>query len=83
MLLECYYRSNPIDENRVPLKAYRQRMRREWLELGPFGDVTEQIIYEKAKTIRKNGWLTETELEMIKWRITGTQGTAQKENQNV
>ena len=58
-------------------------MRREWLELGPFGDVTEQIIYEKAKTIRKNGWLTETELEMIKWRITGTQGTAQKENQNV
>ena len=27
--MECYYRSNSIDENSVPLKEYRQRMYRE------------------------------------------------------
>ena len=41
---ECYYRSNPIDENGVPLKGYRQRMYREWLERRTFGDATEQRI---------------------------------------
>ena len=30
--MECYYRSNPTDENGVPLKWYRQIMYREWLE---------------------------------------------------
>ena len=25
VVMECYYRSNPIDENRVPLKGYRQK----------------------------------------------------------
>ena len=25
VVMECYYRSNPIDENGVPLKRYRQR----------------------------------------------------------
>ena len=46
LVLECHYRSNPIDENGVPLKGYRQRMHMEWLERGPFGDVTEQRIYD-------------------------------------
>ena len=32
MVMECSYRLNPIDENGVPLKGYRQRMYREWLE---------------------------------------------------
>ena len=41
VVMECYYRSNPIDENGVPLKGYRQRMYRDWLERGPFGDATE------------------------------------------
>ena len=26
MVMECYYRSNPIEENGIPLKRYRQRM---------------------------------------------------------
>ena len=30
--MECFYRSNPIDENGVLLKGYRQKMYREWLE---------------------------------------------------
>ena len=43
VVMECYYRSNPID-NGVPLKGYRQRIYREWLERGTFGDGTEQRI---------------------------------------
>ena len=44
MVMECYYRANPIDENGVLLKRYRQRMYRECLERGPFGDAAGQRI---------------------------------------
>jgi len=64
VVMECYYRSNPTDENGVPVKGYRQRMYREWLDRGPFPDVTEQRICDQARAIRKNGWLTELELEI-------------------
>ena len=56
MVMECYYRSNPINENGVPLKGYRQRTYREWLERGPFGDATEQRICGQARAIR-NKWM--------------------------
>ena len=32
VVMECHYRLNPIDEIYVPLKGYRHRMYREWLE---------------------------------------------------
>ena len=47
--MECYYTSNPIDENGVPLKGCRQIIYREWLERGHFGDATEQRIFDQAK----------------------------------
>ena len=72
--MECYYRWNPIDKNGVPLKGYRQRMNREWLERGHFGDAAEQRICDQARVIRKNGWLMEVELEMLK-RRTNTTGS--------
>ena len=83
--MECYYKLNPIDENGVPLKGYSQRMYRKLLERGPFGNATKQKIYDQARAIRKNGWLTEIELEMLKRRIstTGPQETHQEENQGV
>ena len=79
------YRRNPIDENGAPLKGYSQRMHREWLERGSFGDATEQRIFDQARAIIKNGWLKEVELEMIKRRINSTeqQETDQEENQAV
>ena len=85
VVIECYYGSNPIDENGVSLKGYRQRMYREWLERGPFDDATEKRICDQAKAIRKNGWLTDIELEMIKRKINtaGPQETDQEENQGV
>ena len=72
VVMECYYRSNPIDQNGFPLNGHRQRMYREWLERGHFGDATEQRICDEARVIRKNRWLTEVELEMIKRRINTT-----------
>ena len=51
--MECYYRSNPIDENAVPLKGYRQKMYREKLERGPLGDTAEQRICDQTRATRK------------------------------
>ena len=60
-------------------------MYREWLVQGPFGDATEQRICDQARAIRKNGWLTQIELEVIKRRTntTGTPETDQWDNQGV
>ena len=85
MAIERYYKLNPVDGNGVPFKGYRQRIYREWFEQGPFGDATEKRICDKARAIRKNGWLKEAELEMMERRIntTGPQETDQEENQGV
>ena len=60
-------------------------MYREWLERGPSGDATEQRICDQERVTRKNGWITEIGLEMIKKRINTTrpQETDQEENQGV
>ena len=68
VVMECYYRSRPVDENGVPIRGYRRRMFREWRERGMF-DSTEQRISDQARAIRKNGWLSELEREMIRRRI--------------
>lgn len=70
VVMECYYRSKPVDDNGIPIKGYRQRMHKEWRERGPF-DVTEQRICDQARAIRKNGWLTEIELEFIRRNVEG------------
>ena len=66
--MECFYRSNPFNEEGRPIRGYRQRMFREWRVRGTF-DSTEQRICDQARAIRKNGWLSELELEMIKRKI--------------
>ena len=34
VLMECYFRSKPVNENGVPSRGYRQRMFRAWQEIG-------------------------------------------------
>ena len=68
VVMECFYRSKPYDENGKPLRGYRQRMFREWEERGMF-ESTEQRISDQARLIRKNGYLSEVELETIKRAI--------------
>ena len=57
VVMECYYRSNPIDDNGVPLKRYKQRMYRKWLEQGASGNAIEPRICDQARAIRRNIWL--------------------------
>lgn len=68
VVMKCYFRSKPLEENGVPMKGYRQRMYKEWKERGLF-NVSEQRVCDQARTIRKNGWLTELELEELKQRV--------------
>ena len=58
-----------MNENGVPMRGYRQRLFREWQEIGLF-ESTEQRICDQARTIRKNGWLTELEIEVRKREIS-------------
>ena len=68
VVMECSYRSRPFDEEGKPIRGYRQRMFREWKEKGMF-ESTEQRVCDQARAIRKIGWLTELDLEMIRRKI--------------
>ena len=56
VVLECYFRGKPVNENGVPLRRYRQRMFRAWKDIGLF-ESTEQRICDQARAVRKK-WLT-------------------------
>ena len=66
--MECFYRSKPFDEEGKPVSGYRQRLFREWRDRGLF-ESTEQHVCDQARAIRKNGWLSELELEAIKRQV--------------
>ena len=85
VIMECYFRCKPVDENGVPVRGYRQRMYKEWQERGPFTS-TEQRIADQARAIRKNGWLTDMELEGIKRKVLNDdiqEGQANVERQDL
>ena len=65
--MECFFRSKPFDYDGKPIRGYRQRMMQEWKEHGVF-ELTEQRLCDQARAIRKNGWLSDLELENI-WRM--------------
>ena len=64
LVMECFFLSKPFDDNGKPVRGYRQRMYRIWKEKCPF-EVTEQRLTDQARAIRKNGWLSDIELEEI------------------
>jgi len=68
--MECFLRSNPFDDTGRPIRGYRQRMMREWRERGVFY-ITEQRLCDQARAIRKNGWLSDLEIENIQRSISG------------
>ena len=67
-VMECYYLSNPVDENDKPLRGYRQRMHRIWNEREML-KCSEQHLCDQVRAIRKNEWLTRLELKTIKRRV--------------
>ena len=70
VVMECFYRSKPFDEERKPVIGYRQRMFRQWRDKGLF-ESTEQHVCDQARAIRKKGWLSQLELEAIKRQVEG------------
>ena len=64
-VMECYFLSDPVNEDGKPIRGYRQRMHRVWKDRGLL-DVSEQNLCDQARAIRKNQWLSEVEIEMIK-----------------
>ena len=65
IVMECFFRSKPFDDDGKPIRGYRQRMMQEWKEYGIF-ETTEQRLCNQARAIRKNSWLSELELENIR-----------------
>ena len=47
------------------MRGYRKRMIGIWEEIGVF-EISEQRLADQARAIRRNGWLSEVELEEIK-----------------
>ena len=68
IVMECFFRSKPFDDDGKPIRGYRQRMMQEWKEHGVF-EITEQRLCDQARAIRKNGWLSDLELENIQRMI--------------
>ena len=82
VVMECFYRSKPFDEEGKPVRGYRRRMFKEWRDRGMF-ESTEQRVCDQARAIRKNGWLSELELEAIKRQIEDESQVDLNEGQDV
>ena len=68
IVMECFFRSKPFDDDGKPIREYRQRMMQEWKEHGVC-EITEQRVCDQARAIRKNGWLSVLKLENIRRMI--------------
>ena len=68
VVMECFYRSRPFDEEGKPIRGYKQREFREWKDKSIF-ESTEQRVCDHTRAIKKNGWLSGLELEMIRRKI--------------
>ena len=70
IVMESFFRSKPYDNEGKLIRGYRQRMMEEWKTHGVF-EITEQRLCDQAGAIRKNGWLSDLELENILRMIGG------------
>ena len=52
IVINCFFRSKPFDDDGKLIRGYRQQMMQEWKE---FFEITEQRLCEQARAIRKNG----------------------------
>ena len=64
VVMECYFLSRPFDEEGKPIREYTKQMHGIWKERQGL-KVTEQRLYDQARMIRMNRWLTELEMNVI------------------
>ena len=65
IVMECYLLSEP------KIRGYINRVLGLWLQKGMFW-VSEQRLVDQAKTIRRNSWMTELEIEELERKVTGS-----------
>ena len=82
IVMECFFRSKPFDDEGKPIRGYRQRMMHEWKKHGVF-EINEQRLCDQARAIRKNGWLSDLELENIRRMIETESHIANESTQYV
>ena len=63
-----FFRSKLSDDEGKLIRGYRQRIVQEWKKHGIF-EIAEQRLCDQARAIGKNGWLSDLELENIRWMI--------------
>ena len=66
--MKCFFRSKPFDDDCKSIRGYMQRMMQEWKEHGVF-EITEERLCDQARAVRKNWWLSDLELEIIRRMI--------------
>ena len=66
--MKCFYLSEVFDNEGKPVRGYRKRMFKKWQDLGGF-EIIEHRLCDQARTIRKNGRLSDLELEAIRREI--------------
>ena len=49
IVMECFFRSKPFDDDIKPIRGYRQQLMQEWKEHGVF-EITEQRLCEPRKS---------------------------------
>ena len=68
IVMECYCRSRHVSETEVPIRGYRKKMYSQWKIRGMF-ESTEHRICDQARAMKKNGWLSDLELEAMRRNI--------------
>ena len=63
--MECYLLREP------KIRGYRKCMLSLWLQKGMFW-VSEQRLVDQANAIRRNRWMTESEIEELGRKVTGS-----------
>ena len=62
--MKCYFLSGPVDKDSKPVSRYRKRMHNIWKD--QYGtEIIELCLFDQAKMIWKNEWITKLELESI------------------
>ena len=76
VVMECYF------ESEATARGYRKKMPSAWKKR-EMVKVSEQNLADQVRAIKTNKWLSEVELEEIKWQGRGSIGDTDSEIENV
>ena len=74
--MECYLLTKP------KIRGYRKRILSLWLGKGMFW-VSKQRLVDQTNTIHRNSWITESEIEELERKVTGSNSVMVEEARSV